>query len=252
MTAHPECDGAWADAKRRSPSRSPYTDPELIRLRITYDPENREYGADHQEATVIWTLLDMIEAEKGWSPAKSICEQVIDCSPLREPVPSIEWYDDVPPEPTASAEEAFQGPREPLSLTISGPPPTLDAEILQQPPPLPELIDTLKTKLREVPSVAAAMDAASTVSALACSLCGGDVRTCGHPEMLARCSCCSDPEPAADDEFYSAPWCGRCGHPGAAHAREASRPVQFDDDDEFRRRRDESAERYTRPDGSER
>lgn len=40
------------------------------------------------------------------------------------------------------------------------------------------------------------------------------------------CSCCSDPTPAEDDAFYTAPWCGVCGHPGAAHARPEAEAVR--------------------------
>lgn len=32
------------------------------------------------------------------------------------------------------------------------------------------------------------------------------------------CGCCADNTPADDPEFYSAPWCGVCGHPGASNA----------------------------------
>lgn len=63
----PEYDGAWVDAVHQSPRRSPYTDEELHNLRVCYSPDNREYAVDHQEAVVIWTLLDMIEAQKGWN-----------------------------------------------------------------------------------------------------------------------------------------------------------------------------------------
>lgn len=47
--------------------------------------------------------------------------------------------------------------------------------------------------------------------------------TIGQRRSATMCSCCSDPEPAEDEEFYSAHWCGVCGHPGAAHARPAAR-----------------------------
>lgn len=63
---HPEHDSGWMDAKQQSPSRVPYTDAELCALRVDYSPRYR--GVNSPEAVVIWTLLDMIEAQKGWKP----------------------------------------------------------------------------------------------------------------------------------------------------------------------------------------
>lgn len=55
-------------AKRNSPSRVPYTDEELHWIRIAYQPDGPgPKNVSAKEATVIWTLLDMIEKEKGWS-----------------------------------------------------------------------------------------------------------------------------------------------------------------------------------------
>ena len=63
---HPEHDAGWVDAKYQSPSRAPYTDAELHALRVDYSP--RTHGVHSPDAVVIWTLLDMIEAQKGWTP----------------------------------------------------------------------------------------------------------------------------------------------------------------------------------------
>lgn len=62
----PQDDLGWVTAKRESPSRAPYTDEELRNLRIVYRPDG-PLKVDAREATSIWTLLDMIEKEKGWS-----------------------------------------------------------------------------------------------------------------------------------------------------------------------------------------
>ncbi len=61
---HPEYDIAWLDAQKESPSREPYTDEQLAQLRVDYSPRSR--GVNSAEAVVIWTLLDMMERQRGW------------------------------------------------------------------------------------------------------------------------------------------------------------------------------------------
>lgn len=60
-------DGAWGQSKRDTPSRQPYSPEELKDLRIRYWPA--ALAADHHPAdcVVIWTLLDMLEKELGWT-----------------------------------------------------------------------------------------------------------------------------------------------------------------------------------------
>lgn len=65
MSARPKDRAEWVSALRRSPSRQPYSDEELIELRVTYDPEG-PLVVSAREAVVIWTLLDMLEAERDW------------------------------------------------------------------------------------------------------------------------------------------------------------------------------------------
>lgn len=62
----PAADIAWTVAKKRSPSRAPYTDDELKELRIAYTPN----GTPSSEAVVIWTLLDMKYDRDHWRLAK--------------------------------------------------------------------------------------------------------------------------------------------------------------------------------------
>lgn len=61
----PAADAVWARAKRDTPSRAPYTDEELKELRIWFSPNHR--STPSVEAVAIWTLLDTIEAQKGWT-----------------------------------------------------------------------------------------------------------------------------------------------------------------------------------------
>jgi hypothetical protein len=61
---NPAEEARWVIAKRETPSRAPYTDDELIVLRVEKGP--RFFGGRLGDAVVIWTLLDMIEAQKGW------------------------------------------------------------------------------------------------------------------------------------------------------------------------------------------
>jgi hypothetical protein len=60
----PAANVAWVTAKKNSPSRAPYSDDELKELRIVYSPAFSSARAS--DATVIWTLLDMLEAQRGW------------------------------------------------------------------------------------------------------------------------------------------------------------------------------------------
>lgn len=56
----------WSEAKKDSPSRSPYGIPyELAELRVEYAPGVLT-GVNAREATVIWTLLDMLEELLGF------------------------------------------------------------------------------------------------------------------------------------------------------------------------------------------
>lgn len=61
-------DLGWSEAKDETPARRPYTDQELVDLRIRYWPA--ELACDHHPAdvVVIWTLLDMLEEQRGWKP----------------------------------------------------------------------------------------------------------------------------------------------------------------------------------------
>ena len=59
-----------------------------------------------------------------------------------------------------------------------------------------------------------------------------DVVLAPTKEAEAPCSCCADPTPADDDEFYSAPWCGVCGHPGKDHAGAPEELTDEEPDDE--------------------
>jgi hypothetical protein len=61
----PAADTAWAAAKKDSPRREPFSDDELKELRVFYSPRHRAVSSN--EAVVIWTLLDMIEGQKGWT-----------------------------------------------------------------------------------------------------------------------------------------------------------------------------------------
>jgi len=67
MSENPAQYSEWVSAKWESPSRRPYTDPELWALRQNYAPA---YLAPqfHNSAdlVVIWTLLDMLEEQRGW------------------------------------------------------------------------------------------------------------------------------------------------------------------------------------------
>jgi hypothetical protein len=63
----PAADLAWATAKRLTPTRPPFTDEELHELRVRYGPDHCPPGLAPCHAVTIWTLLDMIEAQKGWT-----------------------------------------------------------------------------------------------------------------------------------------------------------------------------------------
>lgn len=68
MSERPEQNAAWKAAKRASPVLRPaYSDNELVELRIFYSPLNHDYATDHQEAAVIWGLLDIVERLRGWA-----------------------------------------------------------------------------------------------------------------------------------------------------------------------------------------
>lgn len=61
----PAYNSSWTAAKADTPSRKPYSDEELQRLRVRYSPSNSN-GVDSVHAAAIWTLLDMLEEQRGW------------------------------------------------------------------------------------------------------------------------------------------------------------------------------------------
>lgn len=65
----PSTRGAWEAAKRYTPSRPPFTDGELANLRERYMPLNLGPNHSAQDLVTIWTLLDMLEADRGWTVA---------------------------------------------------------------------------------------------------------------------------------------------------------------------------------------
>lgn len=67
--ARPQTDAAWCTAKSTSPTRTSYTDAELIDLRIRYTPQNLGAGVPGhavEDVVAIWTLLNMLEEQRGW------------------------------------------------------------------------------------------------------------------------------------------------------------------------------------------
>lgn len=68
MRVYPQHDAMWMQAKEACPSRQPYTDSELMDLRLRYSTASFAGKAqvNYEEAVVIWTLLDMLESARGW------------------------------------------------------------------------------------------------------------------------------------------------------------------------------------------
>jgi hypothetical protein len=72
MRGNPAANSSWALAKRASPSRAPYSDEELERIRVSCSPGNLPAypsggSRSVDDLVIIWTLLDMLEKQKGWT-----------------------------------------------------------------------------------------------------------------------------------------------------------------------------------------
>jgi hypothetical protein len=67
VNGDPRYDAAWTTAKEVTPRRPPFTDHELGHLRIRYQPGHASPHTSPQDITVIWTLLDMLEQQRGWT-----------------------------------------------------------------------------------------------------------------------------------------------------------------------------------------
>ena len=68
MSYDPRADGIWVQAKATTPKRKPFDDEELARTRRRYAPENlATMGHSPEDIVIIWTLLDMLEAQRGWT-----------------------------------------------------------------------------------------------------------------------------------------------------------------------------------------
>ena len=65
MAYDPRSDGIWQAARDASPHREPYCDEALAALRIDAMPGVQPMPANL--AVIIWTLLDMLEEQKGWT-----------------------------------------------------------------------------------------------------------------------------------------------------------------------------------------
>ncbi len=64
--SNPEYKSEWVEAKKSTPSRKPFSDEELQVLRVRFDSSHTTIAAEL--AVVIWTLLDMLEEQRGWKP----------------------------------------------------------------------------------------------------------------------------------------------------------------------------------------
>ncbi len=81
MTYDPNSDALWSQARKYSPHRAPYSDHELAELRIQADPRRAEHPMPSNLAVVIWTLLDMLEEQRGWTTGEDAPPSL----PQREP-----------------------------------------------------------------------------------------------------------------------------------------------------------------------